>query len=75
MKQKARTMPCIFCKEPLDERTDKNQSHISFAMTAELSYLCGASLAAACWMKLRETTCLNRRPDRARRSLTLKRHQ
>ena len=25
MKQKARTMPCIFCKEPLDERTDKNQ--------------------------------------------------
>jgi hypothetical protein len=25
MKQKARTMPCIFCKQPLDERTDKNQ--------------------------------------------------
>ena len=25
MKQKARTMPCIFCKQSLDERTDKNQ--------------------------------------------------
>jgi hypothetical protein len=25
MKLKPRTIPCIFCKRPLDERTDKNQ--------------------------------------------------
>ena len=75
MKLKPRTIPCIFAANApwMKERT-RTKSHISFAMTAELSCLCGASLAVVSWIMPCETTCLNRRPDRARRSLALKHH-